>query len=387
MSKTLSAILALLLFQLSSTADLRGSEGITSLQRHVPIFYDGITIRVPIQMFGRTLCFIVDSGSTISGVDVRYIHYLGEQIEDLQTSAMNAAGPRLAIYHCPDGTVADIPIHINSIAVMNLAVIGKISGSPCDGVLGMDFLRQNVIAIDLDKDIMTISNEISDETRSGELAIPLRSIRGQHVAVDATVNQVKTQLMIDTGDSGSMSLNSTDWNQVFATGQTKIHTILAGGASGDPMRISAARINSLKISSRYYGNLVATLVKNPAAPSTLGLKFLRRHIVTFDFANQTLYLRPSSLYAEIESADMSGLHIIRQGNETVIYAVDEQSPAAQAKLTAGDIIESINGTPASTLSLRNIRRALKSQDKESVTIDIKRGNEISVYQFALRSSL
>ncbi len=379
--------MTLLLFHLTSARGLRGSEGIISNQRHLPIFYDGITIRVPIQMFGKTLYFIVDSGSTISGVDVRYMPDLGKAIENVQASAVNSPGPWLTIYRCPDGTVADIPIGINSIAVMDLTMIGKISGSPCDGVLGMDFLRQHVIAIDLDRKVMTLSNNIPDDASRGELAIPLRSIRGQHVAVDATVNQVPTQLMIDTGDSGSVSLNSTDWKQVFATGHAKIRTILAGGASGDPMRISAARINSLKISSHYYSNLVATLVNNPGAPSTLGLKFLRRHIVTFDFANQTLYLRPSSLFTEIESADMSGLHIIRQGSDTVIYAVDDGSPAAEAKLAAGDVIESINGKATATLTLRDIRRALKSRDKESVTIDIKRGDEKGVYQFALRSSL
>jgi hypothetical protein len=338
-------------------------------------------------MFGKTLYFIVDSGSTISGIDVRYLSNLGEAMKNVQASTMNAPGPRLTIYRCPNCTVANIPICINAIAAMDLAMIDKISGSPCDGVLGMDFLHQHILSIDLDKRIMTISNEIPDDTRRGALAIPLRSIRDWHVAVDAMVNHVPTQLMIDTGDSGSMSLNATDWKQVLASGSAQIRTILAGGASDEPMRISAARIESLKISSNYYKNLVATLVNNPAAPSTFGLKFLRRHIVTFDFANQTLYLRPSSLFTELESADMSGLHIIRQGSDTAIYAVDDASPAAQAKLAAGDVIESINGRAAATLTLRDIRRALKSQDKEPVTIDIKRGDENSVYRFVLRSSL
>jgi C-terminal processing protease CtpA/Prc len=84
---------------------------------------------------------------------------------------------------------------------------------------------------------------------------------------------------------------------------------------------------------------------------------------------------------------MSGLHIVRQGRDTVIYAIDAESPAAQAKLAAGDVIESINGIEAGSLSLREIRRALKSGDKKRVTIGIRRGDEKDVYQFVLRSSL
>jgi C-terminal processing protease CtpA/Prc len=84
---------------------------------------------------------------------------------------------------------------------------------------------------------------------------------------------------------------------------------------------------------------------------------------------------------------MSGLHIIRQGRDTVIYAVDEGSPAAQVKLAAGDVIESINGKDAGSLTLRDIRRALKSRDQERVTIGIRRGDGEDTYQFVLKSSL
>jgi membrane-associated protease RseP (regulator of RpoE activity) len=234
---------------------------------------------------------------------------------------------------------------------------------------------------------MTISEQTPDGTKHKGLAIPLRSIRGQHVAVDATVNQVKMQLMIDTGDTGSMTLSTADWQRVFPSGSAKVHTIIEGGPWGKPMSVSAARIEKVEIASNHYRDLVATLAKNPAAPSTLGLKFLRRHIVTFDFANQTLFLEPSSLFTEIESADMSGLHIIRLGDDTVIYAVDEESPAAQAKLAAGDIIESINGKESGTLTLWEIRRALKIRDGEPVTVKIKRGDEEGLYHFVLRSSL
>jgi len=152
--------------------------------------------------------------------------------------------------------------------------------------------------------------------------------------------------------------------------------------------MEASRIESLDIAGDHYEDLIGTLAKNPNAPSILGLKFLRRHIVTIDFANRTLFLKPSSLFTELEIADMSGLHIVRQNLDTVIYAVDPGSPAAQAKLAAGDVIESINGKAAATLTLREVRRALKSQDNDPVLVGIRRGNQDEgVFRFVLRKML
>ena len=382
-----SAVFASLLLHLAAPFRLNGSEGILSHPLEVPILYDGSTLRIPVRMFGKTLYFIVDTGSTISGVDIRYVSDLGKPLENVQASTMNVSGPQLTIYPCPDCYLEDIPVGIDKIAAMNLSGINTISGSPCDGVLGMDFLRQHAFSINLDKKTLTIADSAAEDVRDGAVTIPLSLIRGQHFAVQAKVNQVPVQFMIDTGDSGSMSLNAADWKRVFPSGSAKVHTILEGGVSSEPVRISAARVDSMELASNHYQNLVATLANNPAAPSTLGLKFLRRHIVTFDFVDQTLFLRPSLLFTELESADMSGLHIIRQGRDTVIYAVDEGSPAAQVKLAAGDVIESINGKKARSLTLRDIRRALKSRDQERVTIGIRRGDGEDTYQFVLKSSL
>jgi hypothetical protein len=381
------AIVATLFLRLTTSTGLPASGEVLPHPIEVPIFYDGITLRIPVHLFGKTLYFIVDTGSTISGVDVRYISDLGEPIENAKASTMNVAGPQLTIYPCPDCHVADIPVRLDKIAAMDLSGISTISGSPCDGVLGMDFLRQHVFSIDLDKKTLTVANPAPEDVRDRVVVIPLSPFRGRHYAVQAKVNHVPVEFMIDTGDSGSMSLNAADWRRVFPSGSAKVHTILEGGVSSEPVRIAAARIDSMELASNHYQNLVATLANNPAAPSTLGLKFLRRHIVTFDFVDQTLILRPSLLFTELESADMSGLHIIRQGIDTVIYAVDEGSPAAQVKLAAGDVIESINGKDARSFTLRDIRRALKARDQEKVIIRIRRGDEEGTYELVLRNSL
>jgi hypothetical protein len=55
----------------------------------------------------------------------------------------------------------------------------------------------------------------------------------------------------------------------------------------------------------------------------LGLSFLSRHIVTFDFPNGRVYFEKGKEYKKVDETDMSGLHLLRISNETFVYSVDE----------------------------------------------------------------
>jgi hypothetical protein len=68
-----------------------------------------------------------------------------------------------------------------------------------------------------------------------------------------------------------------------------------------------------------YTNLHATDIHNPNDSSPLGLGFFKRHNVTFDFANQMLHLEPGRIFSMPDKEDMSGLHILRDGETTIGY--------------------------------------------------------------------
>jgi len=61
--------------------------------------------------------------------------------------------------------------------------------------------------------------------------------------------------------------------------------------------------------------------------SHLGLGIWSRHKVTFDFPHNKMYLKKSRQFDKVEEADMSGLHLLRIENKTVVYSVDVNSPA------------------------------------------------------------
>jgi len=50
--------------------------------------------------------------------------------------------------------------------------------------------------------------------------------------------------------------------------------------------------------------------------------FLSRHIVTFEFQNKRIYLKKGEDFKKIDETDMSGLHLLRISNQTLVYSVD-----------------------------------------------------------------
>jgi predicted metalloprotease with PDZ domain len=128
----------------------------------------------------------------------------------------------------------------------------------------------------------------------------------------------------------------------------------------------------VQVGDKTYGGFLCNLTPTEGVPSTLGVAFLRRHRVTFDFPNQVLYLAPSSHFEEEEAADMSGLHLLRLNGKTIVHSVDAGSPAEAAALQAGDVIESINGQATATLQMKEARKILRAADGAKARLSVRR---------------
>jgi C-terminal processing protease CtpA/Prc len=109
----------------------------------------------------------------------------------------------------------------------------------------------------------------------------------------------------------------------------------------------------------------------------IGAEFLERFTVAFDNRNKRLWLAPNRSYSDPARSDESGLRIRAEGpgfHKFVVRRIVPQSPAAEAGIEPGDVIESIDNHPAASITLTELRNIL-SQPKESFSLDILRGNK------------
>ena len=357
------------------------------VSQQVPLLNDGVMIRMPVNTLGKTLYFLLDSGFTISSIDAEYKASLGEPFAEYFAGSPLGTEKALSAFHCPAMTIAGRPLDLKKITCLDLQMPKYISGQQCDGILGMDFLEKNVVSLDLDDNAFCLNNTVPENIKKSFVSVPLTKTP-EFYKVDVLVNHDKhLSLMIDTGDNSSISLNSEDWQTVFGDSQTNVIIATVADAANRITQSKIGVIDQLEIENLGYTNLHATFIRNPDSPSHIGLGFFKRHKVTFDFANQMLYLQPGKRFLMPDQEDMSGLHLLREGESTVVYSVDENSPAYNHGIRPNDLIEIVDGQKASLLTMRAIRRILRAHDGEEVDMQVKRGNNVLNIAFALKKEI
>jgi hypothetical protein len=249
------------------------------------------------------------------------------------------------------------------------------------------FFAKNVISINFDKKIFSVIKAVPENVRSNVVAIPLQQTP-QYYTTEILANHGKhLTLMVDTGDNSSISLNSDAWQEVFGNDKTNVIVVSVADVADQISQSKVGVIGHLSIGNLNYTNLHATLILNPTNPSHLGLGFFRRHNAIFDFANRMLYVEPSQNFSTPDKEDMSGLHLLRDGQTTIVYSVDEKSPAFDQGIKPKDIVEVVNDQNTSSMTMRTIRRMLKSNNGDKVTLQVRRGGSVLNVTFALKKAI
>jgi len=99
----------------------------------------------------------------------------------------------------------------------------------------------------------------------------------------------------------------------------------------------------------------------------LGLAYLSRYKITFDFPNRVLYSRAGKAFDKPDPTDVSGLHLLRKEGATIVGRVDSDSAAEASGLEEDDIILAVDGLDADPTSLTDLRRVFRKGNR---TVDV-----------------
>lgn len=164
-----------------------------------------------------------------------------------------------------------------------------------------------------------------------------------------------------------------------------------GGGVGGEVQMVIGRVKSLRIGRFVIDSPVTGFIKvgeiaEPGKLGNIGGRLLRRFRVVFDYSRQQMILEPNTHFQETDEVDMSGAALMSEPPAfTVIKVVRVRpdSPAAKAGLQQQDEIISVDGQPASSLTVIKLRRMFRVEGREYL-LRVKRGEEKLEIKIKLR---
>lgn len=346
----------------------------------VPLFDDAVSCRVPVSVFDGTNFFLVDTGSSVTAVDVSFRGRLRESVRRFDGHDL---------YRSPSISLGQHALGLEEVFCADLCMFRLITGEHCEGILGMDFLKDHVVEIDFERNLFSVGTLVRETTKQGARRVPMTPSNGRHFTIPAILNgHMNLNLQIDSGDSSTVSLTQGDWDKVFpAKANPRTYRVLLAGI-GTPATVSrVARVQSLEVGGHAISNVICALRVFPGGSSSVGIGFLRRYLVSLDFPNRMFYLRPSREFNSKDEHDMSGLHLLRREGAIVVHSVDEGSPALLAGIKGGDVIVAINGRRCSEMKMKELRQILSAESGAKVSVETQRDGKTTRAEFFLKQFL
>ncbi|HEY4416953.1 MAG TPA: aspartyl protease family protein [Verrucomicrobiae bacterium] len=353
--------------------------------------YDQLGVRIPATLFKKPVYLIVDTGAGMTYIDAKYRDELGASIDDMSVNTVTTTNVPVLLYHAPPLNIGGRSFNLDKVGCLDFSALRAATGVPFAGMLGMDLLQRYVITFDPDQEQFSLTTNVPAIVKQRALAIPLtRADNGKEeiLQLSARLNgSGPINLVLDSGAFDFLGLNQADWDKVFPDDKEPVVEDFNVGADSKIVRSKAARIRSLRIGASLYTNILVGLVSNPTSFSHIGDLFLRQHIAALDVSNQVLYLLPSRHFGETNELDMSGLHLLKLNSKIMAYMVDSNSPAFKAGIRDGAELVAINGQPAGSVLLSDIRQILRKADGMKISLEIKQAGQVKEANFRLKKRI
>jgi S1-C subfamily serine protease len=121
----------------------------------------------------------------------------------------------------------------------------------------------------------------------------------------------------------------------------------------------------------------------------IGGGVLKRFVVTFDYAHQIMYLKPlPEPVADVGTFDRAGMWINAAKNGMQVMDVTANGPAQSAGLKVGDVITQVDGKPAVSIPLYELRRQWRDEEPGTqVKLMVRRGAATHAAAITLRDQI
>jgi len=267
-----------------------------------------------------------------------------------------------------------------------------IEGVGMPGMIGFETFRRFVTRVDYGAGTITLVRPDAFNAKDAGVAVPF-VFDGNTIEVQATYDGVSGKFTIDTGSRASLTMNGPfAAKNNFDKGGKGIDAVTGWGIGG-PSRSVALRGDTLSIGTMAVNGPVVEISTDKAGAfadasiaGNIGAGILKRYIVTLDYGHTTMYLKPITVpVTDLDTFDRAGLWINESDDGYKVVDVTKGAPAETAGLKVDDDIVEVDGKPAKSIPLYEMRRQLRDEAAGTVvTFTVKRGSGTASVPVTLR---
>ncbi|QDU05489.1 Retroviral aspartyl protease [Gimesia chilikensis] len=322
-----------------------------------PVGKFGRPLLIPVTLNGRTISFLVDTGSSKSVFDKSLKAELGQPLEQ---NLIRTPGGRVSadLFKCPNAKIGNINLNfVGTIILSDLRPLRYATGEEIFGILGTDFLRKHIIEIDFDRGRFRIWSTFPRQWLNTSEKFPVSIQDGvPRVFADLPGNK-SSSFIIDTGANASC-LNKKIFDSLDKEGNLTFSASKRSFTLGGEIQSNSGYVKQLSV-----GPFVHQSVHlDRGSDSRFGLRYLSRYKVLIDFPKGDVYLQKSTKYSLPDSTATSGMSLIQIKGAKVVYAVKPKSPAGSSGVKPGDILVKINGRSCSDYDLFDLYGSCSDYD-------------------------
>jgi hypothetical protein len=236
----------------------------------------------------------------------------------------------------------------------------------------MDVLQRYIVQIDFDEGLLRLLNSLPPSPGDVLRITPLGGENGAPTVPVMIPGIPAEKFIVSTARAGNaLEIRSELIAQLEAKQQVTFLDKQKGITRSGTLLYQTGRLEAAQIGKNTHEGLLV----NTAEQNGIGLSFLARFVVTFDFPHNRMYLKKGKNFDSPESQlDLWEVGVNRDNDRVVIREVGGYGPAKRLGLRAGDVVESINDCDVKRLSTWQIRRLLGREGRPLSAV-VLRGTE------------
>jgi hypothetical protein len=359
-------------------------------------------ILLPVEFEGREYQFLLDTGTTNTLFDQTFKDKLGKRIFwPRKGDAAYGKKVTVEMFHAPNAWLG--PFNLKNMRYVVAADLNKIipgESRNFQGIVGMDFMQSYIVQMDFDKrkisflkgtkepDLFGFYKPKENEYPEWGEPVPLKRkwFSNLRYVKGRLMDKINAEFLIDSGWHFPGVLKSSLFDRVSSMiSQMKDGTQSAAVRTNNRGKVIITEefsVGPFEYSDMFFqkSNL-----------SILGLPFLSRHLVTFDFPNDTMYLekgmnfnKPSIPPIYIEGLEFAVQYV---GTRAIVTFVDPNGPAYVRGVRKNDILIKINDIDITSFSVTEFTEFwtnLFSRPVSVLSFTFRRDNDIITIAFVSR---